>query len=233
MTDNNREKALQWWNPKPMREKLTIFERNQWLITAGTGRSISSLTGREIETIYNAEYPQPSTAEITADSFTEREHLKNILGLFNTPVARMGMSSGQLEVLRLAQQYIDNDTQPSTAEEHDAEWEYKNNIWYKSLYDLTCGGSEFINDPKRCVEYVKQIQASQHEQIIRLSKENKELSQSSGLIKELVDTLKDCTERMERARGILNQDSNSNWGMLHVQDSIKDTITKANDYLNK
>jgi hypothetical protein len=42
------------------------------------------------------------------DQFTEKEHLQNLVGLFNTPVARMGMSALQLEALRLASDYLKN-----------------------------------------------------------------------------------------------------------------------------
>lgn len=45
---------------------------------------------------------------------------------------------------------------------------------------------------------------------------------------ELLKALKDTTERMKRARGILNRkDGNSNWGMLNVSE-YDSLIEKAN-----
>ena len=53
--------------------------------------------------------------------------------------------------------------------------------WEKALLSLTCGGSEFVDDPKRCVEYVKDIQAMQHKQIVSLTKRLKEAEQLSSV----------------------------------------------------
>jgi len=48
--------------------------------------------------------------------------------------------------------------------------------WEKALVSLTAGGSEFVGDPKRCVEYVKEIQASQHRLIVKLTRQIKSTS---------------------------------------------------------
>lgn len=44
--------------------------------------------------------------------------------------------------------------------------------------------------------------------------------------KELLQALKDATERMERARGILKRDGETNWGMLDTSD-LQPAITNA------
>ena len=47
--------------------------------------------------------------------------------------------------------------------------------WQKALVSLTAGGSEFTDDPKYCVEFIKGIMKSQHDRIIKLTIENKKL----------------------------------------------------------
>lgn len=49
--------------------------------------------------------------------------------------------------------------------------------WEKALVSLTPGGSEFCGDPEYCVKYIKEFQKVQHEFIIKLIKEIKELVQ--------------------------------------------------------
>jgi len=53
------------------------------------------------------------------------------------------------------------------------------------------------------------------------NKENKIVEKLEGDNAALVSALKDAMERMERARGILNRDGNSNWGMLDTSDLNK------------
>jgi hypothetical protein len=43
---------------------------------------------------------------ITAVSFTEREHLQNLVGVFNNPIARRSFNDHQLEAIRLAADYL-------------------------------------------------------------------------------------------------------------------------------
>ena len=46
-----------------------------------------------------------------------------------------------------------------------------------ALQSLTPGGSEFVNDPERCVAYCREIRNSQLRQIIKLSHRVKELEE--------------------------------------------------------
>ena len=59
----------------------------------------------------------------------------------------------------------------------------------KLLCGLTPGGSEFVNDPEYCVKYVKKFEDSQHELIMSLIVENKQLiyqkAELLGVLKEL------------------------------------------------
>lgn len=44
-------------------------------------------------------------------------------------------------------------------------------IWDKALISLTPGGSEFVDDPQRCVEFIKEVQKSMKRTIISQKKE--------------------------------------------------------------
>ena len=48
--------------------------------------------------------------------------------------------------------------------------EVKTSEWQKELVGLTAGGSEFVNDPKYCAQFVRDRQEGQHKQIIKLTK---------------------------------------------------------------
>lgn len=51
---------------------------------------------------------------------------------------------------------------------------YNNCEWYKALYDLTVGGSEFTNEPQACEAYVRRKLSGLHEarkEIVRLRRE--------------------------------------------------------------
>lgn len=45
--------------------------------------------------------------------------------------------------------------------------------WEKALVSLTPGGSEYVGDPQRCVEVVREYRDLQHKQIVKLTKELK------------------------------------------------------------
>lgn len=62
--------------------------------------------------------------------------------------------------------------------------------WEKALISLTAGGSEFVGDPKRCVEYVKDIQAMQHNQIV---KPTREVKTGEGL-REALEKIRDMSD---------------------------------------
>jgi hypothetical protein len=47
--------------------------------------------------------------------------------------------------------------------------------WEKALLGLTPGGSEFVDDPHYCFDYIKDYQASQHKFICKLVIEKREL----------------------------------------------------------
>jgi hypothetical protein len=59
-------------------------------------------------------------------------------------------------------------------------------LWEKKLLELTPSGSEFVDDPQRCFDYVKDFQQNQHEFILQLIKEKKELQEQ--LLKEINKT---------------------------------------------
>lgn len=39
-------------------------------------------------------------------------------------------------------------------------------VFDMALQSLTAGGSEYVNDPKRCVEYVREVRETQHKLIV-------------------------------------------------------------------
>lgn len=51
----------------------------------------------------------------------------------------------------------------------------------KSLERLTPGGSEFVDDPEYCFDYIRNRQESQHQTIIRLQKELNQLRKGKEL----------------------------------------------------
>ena len=51
----------------------------------------------------------------------------------------------------------------------------------KALLDLTPGGSEFVNDPMRCVEFVKDRMAN----VMKVAKENKQLEADNAALREV------------------------------------------------
>lgn len=55
----NRTKALKWFNKLGLGEQFYKTMKNNHLITGDYSRHPNSLTGREIELIYNAEHEQP------------------------------------------------------------------------------------------------------------------------------------------------------------------------------
>lgn len=54
-------------------------------------------------------------------------------------------------------------------------WRYK-----RELEGLTPGGSEFVNDPEYCAQFVRNRQTHQHETIIRQQLKIKESSSTQG-----------------------------------------------------
>lgn len=56
------------------------------------------------------------------------------------------------------------------------------------LQSLTPGGSEFVNDPDRCVAYIKDVRETQHNMIKKLTMKNRKLKEAVEEHKKLVGT---------------------------------------------
>lgn len=59
--------------------------------------------------------------------------------------------------------------------------------WEKALMSLTVGGSEYVNDPERCVWDINKFQGSQHQSLISFSEKNRQLKERGD---ELLEVLK-------------------------------------------
>ncbi len=103
----------------------------------------------------------------------------------------------------------------------------KSEVWRKQLVGLTPGGSEFVDDPKRCADFVKDRRDSQHKLLIESAKELKAVR---PLVEELddeklafqhaeevykcseEDNLK-LVERLEKAEKLLREFINADFRM--------------------
>ncbi len=59
----------------------------------------------------------------------------------------------------------------------------------RALENLTPGGSEYVGDIARCIEFIRQRQASQHQHIISLTKRLRASSEHDKLRRELAERL--------------------------------------------
>ncbi len=62
--------------------------------------------------------------------------------------------------------------------------------WNRALHSLTPGGSEYANDSKACVEWVREARSRQHEAIIDGVKQRKDLQQRVAQLEGERDALK-------------------------------------------
>ena len=64
----------------------------------------------------------------------------------------------------------------------------------RALEDLTPGGSEYVGDIARCVEFIRQRQASQHQHMISLTKRIRISEDRDKLVRELAGNIKKAAE---------------------------------------
>ena len=181
-TKTLREKSLDWFNSKSSLEKTQICDTHTELI--GSVRRWKSLTGREIQEIYEAENP-------CAPNPMGEKALSNYIRLEHNQDECEGFSDGYEECQKNTQPIIDSQLE-----------------WERALVSLTPSGSEFCGDSKACVNFVRDLHESRHkmlcEQIIEnknLKSVNEELSDNNS---QLLEALKDATKTMEQVRGLLN-----------------------------
>ena len=63
----------------------------------------------------------------------------------------------------------------SFTKRHDMKYENINKLAYDLLLSLTPGGSEFVNEPQRCFDFVKEREDFKHKKIVELTNEKKEI----------------------------------------------------------
>lgn len=68
--------------------------------------------------------------------------------------------------------------------------------WSLALQSLTPGGSEYVDDPERCVSYIRETRDCQHQTIVR---KVREIQRQATLIEKFRDLLargKSCTDEL-------------------------------------
>lgn len=81
-TLNNRTAAIEWFNSHNEAQKQILFNKYSHLITMGNDRTVSKLTGREIEDIWHEEmHPTISDEQMKMLSDAAREEMDDDGGL--------------------------------------------------------------------------------------------------------------------------------------------------------